>query len=244
MKDLYIPDGMYFFEYVLMVLGIIFFVCLLIILIIFTFQKRSLKQLFLLFLLSIIMIGYPSIQKITYDNGVLSIEKYNNLLANSPQDSIARKELEKTLEKIEKRTVTNPQTLTKLGQGYAILGDTLKAIDLLDGALLVDSNFKEAKDMQQKYNTRGVKIDRLTIEVTDNPDNQQAKTVLKNEINILENVPSLNDISLQRIINSSAALGDTVRVMRYIDSLKANTQEELNKVNNLRKRFGGNRIDR
>jgi len=68
-------DGLYFHELVLLVLGILLFIAILVLLIIFAIQKRPLKELVIFLFVSVIMIGYPSIQKIVYDNGVITVEK-------------------------------------------------------------------------------------------------------------------------------------------------------------------------
>jgi tetratricopeptide (TPR) repeat protein len=212
-------------------------------LIIYSIQKRQLKQLFLFFILPLLMIGYPGIQKISYDNGVLSIEKYNKLLAESPKDTTLRNELEETIEKVENRPVTNTQTLVNLSKSHAILGDTLKAIDRLDDALKVDSNLKVASRMKQSFTTQGVKVDLLTKAVENNPENQQAKAQLEREITVLEQNPNLSETAMKRIVNSSAALGDTTKVLKYIDSVNVNTANERIKVNNLKTRFDTRRTN-
>lgn len=175
--------------------------------------------------------------KSSYDNGVLSIEKYNKLLAESPQDTTLRNDLEETIEKVENRPVTNTQTLVNLSKSHAILGDTLKAIDRLDDALKVDSNLKEASSMKQLFTTQGVKIDLLTKAVENNPENQQEKAQLERQIKVLEQNPNLSETAMKRIVNSSAALGDTAKVLKYIDSVNVNTANERIKVNNLKTRF-------
>jgi hypothetical protein len=63
-----VKEGIYDYQLILLALGVLLFVVLLFLLIFSVVKKRPLKGLFLFFILPIIMIGFPAIQKISFQN--------------------------------------------------------------------------------------------------------------------------------------------------------------------------------
>lgn len=142
-------EGLLFYEIVLLILGTLLFLVLLFALVYSLVKKRDIKILALFFVISIIMIGYPSIQKIKFDNGVVEIEKRTKELAQNPADSTAQKALMKTLSEIERRPISNPATLVKIAEAQAAIGDTAQALNYVDSAL------KEAPNLPAATRLRG-----------------------------------------------------------------------------------------
>ncbi len=68
-------DGLHLYEIVLLVLGVILFLVLLVALIIFLIQGRSIKSLLLFFVVSVLMIGFPSVTKFKFDKDGVEIDK-------------------------------------------------------------------------------------------------------------------------------------------------------------------------
>ncbi len=125
-------EGLIFYEIVLLCLGVLFFFVLLFVLIYFVIKNRPIKAVIPLFLVSVIMISFPGIQKIKFDNGVIEIEKLTQEVEQNPGDSEAKKELANKLSKIENRPVLNPLTIKKLEKAFTAIGDTRKATILKD----------------------------------------------------------------------------------------------------------------
>jgi len=128
-------EGLFHYELILLILGVILFITMLIILIIFAVKGRPFKGLLAFFILPIVMIGFPSYQKITFDNGVVTAEKYARQLSENPADSTLRNKLQETMNNIENRPVSEPSTLLKLSKATLTLGDTVKAIRLAEDVL-------------------------------------------------------------------------------------------------------------
>jgi hypothetical protein len=146
-----IIDGLSFYEFTLLILGVILFIVLLIILLMYVKQQRSLKALIPFFVFPIIMVGFSGYQKITYDNGVLSVEKTQEAVAKNPNDTTARKELKIALSNLNDKNISNPQTHILISKGYAVLGDTISALTSVNKALLTDSKLVEAKKLFIKF---------------------------------------------------------------------------------------------
>jgi len=146
-------EGLLFYELVLLVLGVLLFLVLLFALIYSIIKKRDLKVLALFFVLSIIMIGYPSIQKIKFDNGVVELEKRTRELKENPANTAAQNELTKSLSEIEKRPTTNPTTLVKIADAQAAIGDTAKALKNIRDALAVQPDLPQANRLRKRIET-------------------------------------------------------------------------------------------
>lgn len=236
-------DGLFFHEFILLVLGVLLFITLLIILIVFVIQKRQLKELILLFLLPVLMIGYPSIQKIVYDNGVLSIEKYATEMANDSTDSDQRSKLEMKLKIIERRPTMNYNTLMEFGKAQAILGDTVKAEKFIDKALLISPGFSEARMLQERFNTPQVQIEKLITKIEENPGNTSLKTELENKMSDFTTTPNSTASILTTAASAHASLGDTAKVLIFANSA-LNKNINNTEATTLKKRFSKESVHR
>jgi Tfp pilus assembly protein PilF len=141
-------EGLLFYEIVLLGLGVLLFLVVLGLLIYSIINKRDIKIFALFFVISIVMIAYPSIQKIKFNEGVVEIEKGTKALEQNPADTTAQKELERTLADIEQRQISNPITLVKIAEAQAAIGDSAKALKNVDQAL------KEKPDLPQAQRLR------------------------------------------------------------------------------------------
>src|SRR5687767_7661917 len=81
-----LTDGLRLYEVVLLLLGSIMFLALVIMLIIYSAQRRRLKPLFMFFAVPVLMIVWPSIQKIRIDGKGAEIEKQIAEVQKNPSE--------------------------------------------------------------------------------------------------------------------------------------------------------------
>ena len=229
-------DGLYFYEFILLVLGVLLFITMLVILIVFVIQRRGLKELIIFFFLPVIMIGYPSIQKIKYENGVISLEKQAKEVALDPKNNEARNNLKQTLEEIENRPSSNSKSLVTFGKAQAVLGDTVKAEKFVDRALRISPNLSEAKKLQSQFNTNQVQIERIISDIKENPGDLAKKTELKNKISNFAVTPNPSVSVLTTAAKAHASLGDTAKTLKFVN---ATLNKDMNntEAKKLRDRF-------
>jgi len=141
-------EGLLFYEIVLLVLGALLFLVLLGLLIYSIINKRDIKVLALFFAISIIMIGYPSIQKIKFNEGVVEIEKRTKALEQNPADTTAQQELRKTLDDVEQRQISDSSTLVKIAEAQVAVGDSAKALKSVDLALKANPGLPQAQRLR------------------------------------------------------------------------------------------------
>jgi len=121
-----ISEGLKSYEIVLLVMGVLLFLVLVFLLIYFVINKRTYKGLLPFFIIPLAMVGFPSIQKITFDNGMMGIEKLTKEVEQDPTNAEAKKELEVKLKTIENRPISQPSNLRILEKAYTAAGDSQK----------------------------------------------------------------------------------------------------------------------
>jgi hypothetical protein len=122
-------DGLHFYEVVLLGCGVAFFIVLLFAFMRYVVKGKAVGGLFPFFLIPLVMIGFPGIQKIQFDKAKIEIETKSKEVEAQPANTQARKELEVKLESVSQRTKGDPQTAITLAKGYAALGKTDQGLD-------------------------------------------------------------------------------------------------------------------
>ena len=128
-------EGLKSYEIVLLIMGVLLFLTLLSFLIYLILQKRDYKGLLPFFVIPIVMVGFPGIQKIKFDNGVIEVETLTATVEQDPTNVEAKNQLEVQLKAIGDRSVSKPSTLKIKEKAYMAVGDTPKAIIYRDRLL-------------------------------------------------------------------------------------------------------------
>jgi hypothetical protein len=232
-------DGLSLYEIILIVLGVLLFLVLLLRLVFKTPAADQWKWITALFLVSVIMIGYPSIQKIKYDNGMLEIEKWSREVERNPADTAARGQLARALGDIGNRSITSPEKLVNVAAANAALGDTLKALTYVDQAIKTEPGFSKARALQSTYLTPTVKAERTITKLASNPRDAESREELKQNLRELEkNVGAGSPLHLS-LAKGYAALGDSAQALRFADSVlhrRPTSKEALNIASRFRHR--------
>jgi hypothetical protein len=116
--------GLYSYEIVLLLLGVSLFLVLLIGLLRNVFKDKSYAPLLPAFFIPIVMIGYPSIQSIQYQNGLVEIQKATDAVQSNPSNPQARaqlKELQATVTKIAPRAAIDPNGREILAKAQTLI---------------------------------------------------------------------------------------------------------------------------
>ena len=141
-------------EIILMLLGVILFLVLLFILVYQVIKKMSYKYLLPFFLIPVLMIGFSSIKKISYDNGVIDIEKTTEEVKKNPDNQEARKALSEKIGAIESRAASDPSALVTIAKANLVLGDTVKAHKTVNQAVKLQPGLIQAKELKFKLDKR------------------------------------------------------------------------------------------
>ncbi len=218
-------------EFVLLCMGIVFFITLLVILIIMVVQKRDIKVLLLFFLFPLAMIGWPTIKIVKVSPGGFELNKEN--IAEAQTNPEARKKLEEITNSLNNTNITNPDSIKLLAQANAVLGDTSMAIKHVEKALMKNPNDREALHLQYIYATPNFKLEKGIENVKKNPNDLKAKEDLKSTVLQIENSDGTRKPDLVKVAAAHYLLEDTAKAISTLE--KAVVKDpELKNVKNAR----------
>lgn len=212
-------EGLYLYEVVLLVLGGFLFVILIISLLYLLLHKRSMVSLLPFFVVAIAMIGYPSIKDIQYKDGLLTIEKTSDQLAQDPTNNSVRQNLQQQVANIASRPTSSSQSTATLAKAQFALGDEQAANANLQKALQADPKNATAQDLKQKVEAVD-SLKQLTSQVEADPTNSAAKTKLTNTLAQASQLKLASPNALIQVAKAQAALGDHAKALE-------NTQKVL-----------------
>lgn len=212
-------DGLYPYEWILMVLGVILFFVLIRALSYQIKQKQSIAALLGFFMVSIGMIGYPSVKKIQVDNGVVSIEKTTESLQADPTDPAKRVQLQQQVEMLRRRPFSNAATLTTLSKAEFALGDEQSAKNNLKKALENKPDLPQARELQTKI-AHLDQLVTLTDKVQSNPSDTAAKEQLQQTLKVVSEQPLANPSALLKVSQAQAAVGDYQKSAKTVQMVK------------------------
>jgi hypothetical protein len=143
-------DPLYWYETAMLVLGVVLFVVLVITLLKLVNKGKSFAALLPFFAIPVVMIGYPTIQSVSFGKDVVTITKATEELQSDPANTTARQTLQRAVEKTASRPATNPQTMAKIAAAQFALGDRAAAEAKLKIALEQSPHLPAALALQRK----------------------------------------------------------------------------------------------
>jgi len=121
-----LTDGLHLYEVIILILGSLMFIALIIMMIIYASQRRNLKQLFMFFAVPVLLLVWPSVQKIKIDGKGAEIEKQAIAVQNNP--TLENKEkLQDLIKDVESRDVKDPEVRKDVAKAHFILGNVKAA---------------------------------------------------------------------------------------------------------------------
>lgn len=143
-------DGLYSYEKVMLMCGVILFLILAFGLVVFLIKGKSTAPLLPFLLVSVVMIGFPAVQKINFDKASAELERQQLAVEQRPNDAMAREALAKTVEKVAIRPSEDPRVLLRLATANEALGRREQAAVQLDRALQIRPDLPEAVEMRAR----------------------------------------------------------------------------------------------
>ena len=202
-------SGLYFYEIVLLSLGVTLFIVLTLIVVVKVFRGESVGGMVTFFIVPILFIGFPSIKAIQYKDGVLSVQMMTHDLQQQPTDLHLRDTLEKALRNV------SPRAMSALGDGNSLavvasaqyaLGKESEAKANLRSALAAKASSNIAVELKQKIDAVD-EIERLTPVVTAHPENKELASELQVSVQRATFLGLANPHALLRVASGQKALG-------------------------------------
>lgn len=161
-------DGLRLYEVILMILGAIMFLALVVMMIIYATQRRTLKPLFMFFAIPVLMLVWPSVQKIKIDGQGAEIEKQVAAVEQNPTEE-NKKQLEETIASLEDRNVKDPDIVKKIIKAHYLLGDSKAAADAIQTLPADETADPEVKNIKTSIIVTGKLQEQLQL-VNQNPN--------------------------------------------------------------------------
>jgi hypothetical protein len=198
-------EGLYLYEVVLLICGVMMFLGLLAALLWKVFSNREYKGLLAFFVLPIAMIGYPSISSFQVKSGAADIEIQTTALQNKPQDQQTRAVLQSQVSKIESRPFKDPTILATLARAQFALGDESKAESNLNTALAAAPNLAPAVELKNKIElTKNLRVQ--TVAAESRPDDTKAREELQGTYTKLSRLSTANPKVIETLSKAQAVL--------------------------------------
>ena len=115
--------GLYGYEIIMLVLGVVLFLVLIFILLRSVVKDQPWGKLVPFFLLPIFMIGFPAFKKLSYDDGKIELEKAMHSLSANPTDTTTRKQTEEAIRVVQGRGQQDPGALVAIAGAHWALGN-------------------------------------------------------------------------------------------------------------------------
>ena len=202
-------------EIIFLCLGILLFVVLLVLLIIFAVQKREIKPLLFFFILPVLMIGWPTIS--SFSVSAEGIEFTRQGIQEAAVDPEKKDQLIKITDSLNKITITDLDSLKLLAQANAVLGDTVKAARNVEDALEKNPSDHETRHLKEIYFTPNVVIQKGIEDLKADPGNEQAKTELKTLLTKEEEKTDGQKTDPIKMAAAHLVLQDTARTAAYLE---------------------------
>lgn len=206
-------QGLYLFEIVLMILGVVLFLVALVML-----RTPPISTKLPLFVVAVAMIAWPSVKSLQYKDGVVQIDTNTQALLNNPTDTSARSAVQASLPGIAARSASDPRSALILARAQYALGDQSAAEASLAQALQADPNNPEALKLKSRIESIN-QLQALTAEVTKNPANTAVKEQLRKQVTEVAETPLANPNALAILASAQAAAGEPQKALNTANRL-------------------------
>lgn len=213
-------DGLYSYEIVLLVLGVVLFVVLLIVFVRQVFRGKSYAGLLPFFVVPVAMIGYPSIKSIEIDKDTVKIEKQTRALTENPTDAAARDALKKAMSGVAVRPIADARRLAALASAQFALGDESAATANVQKAQRVDPTAPDVSELQRKIAVLR-DLERLTAAVETHPNDSHATAELSRTLSEATKARFANPKALTAIARAQVVVGDRANALENVDKALA-----------------------
>lgn len=209
-------NGLYLYEVVLLVLGVLFFLVLSVAFVGLLRQGQPFGKLLPFFGIPIVMIGFPSIKSFEFSDGVLKIEKDTRALQQDPTNRPLRDQLTNEVASISPRPTKDPGVLSTVARAQIALGNNMAAEANIQKALQASPQFAQALDVKKR-----LELDRrLTIlasRLEQNSNDTAAKAELRQTVSEAAHLPVASPVTMANIAHAQMVIGEHVQAESNIN---------------------------
>jgi hypothetical protein len=127
-------DGLYGYEKLMLVCGLILFVFALAAITVMIVQRRDFKMAMGLIVFAIVLMGFPGIQAVKFSQDTVELDRIRTQ-PQAPTDPVQKQQAQQALSNLEQRAAGNPQLQAQVSDGYRAIGEVDKAYRLAQSVL-------------------------------------------------------------------------------------------------------------
>ncbi|WP_423126908.1 hypothetical protein [Gaoshiqia sp. Z1-71] len=200
-------DGLTLHQSILLILGCLVFLAVILFILVKISQGQKMpKQVFLLVLISILMIAFPGVNKISFMGFSVELQKEIDRLKDDPSNPEARDNLIEMVSNSDESVIYSPKNLTRMAEARNMLGDYPAAIRDAEKALQKSPGYAPAQ------NVRAIAETGQAINVLEqNPNDPRAIMVLEQNARVLERLPVQDKYTELRIAEANLLTGETMK---------------------------------
>ncbi len=215
-------DGLYPYQIVLMVLGVILFIALLLLLVVLAVKRRPFAKLLGFFVIPIIMIGFPGIKSFEFSQGVVKVETYTHDLERDPTNKTMRESLASELASLLPRPSSDPKVITTIAHAQIALARNEEARASFNKASQLAPQHPQVLALKERLELDG-KLGELAAKVEQQPNNSSAKEELQRTVAEVSSRPIASPVTIVNIARAQTALGDQTQARSNVEkALKIN----------------------
>jgi len=148
-------QGLLPYEIILMVFGVIVLAVAIFLVVWNSIKNKPISPLISLFVIGIVLVGWPGIQSVSYDDGKIEIQKMAQQLTTNPADTALQNKLEKSVAAFDTtRAKKDPAALTTISTAYYALGKYDDADKFNKKALVIDPKLQSAVNLKSQIATQ------------------------------------------------------------------------------------------
>ena len=256
-------DGIQLHELILMILGFILGLVLIFVFLFMALRGRTNLKLLYGFIAPLIMIGYPSIQSISFSKDVISIDKLVKKVNENPSDTAAQRALIEQIQTLPKsRCITSTDALTTIADAQSALGLYDSAKVTIQKAIERSPDSEKAQqsqqDIQEKWKIQKSfeqKVDKIKQNIKDlekKPNNVKLLDSIATHLNALQKMDApvrIEQTQAVWVAKATAIIGEKQAAEQINEAIlkanpkldEANTLKEELKTKVIEKRFGTKR---
>ncbi len=256
-------DGIQLYELVLMILGFILGLVLIFVFLFMALRGRTNLKLLYGFIAPIVMIGYPSIQSISFSKDVIKIDKLVQKVNENPSDTLAQRELIEQIQTLPKsRCLNSTDALTTIADAQSALGLYDSAKVTIQKAIERNPDSEKAQqskqDIQEKWKIQKDfehRVDEIKLNINDlekKPNDAKLLDSIATHLNVLKAMDApvrVHQTQAVWVAKAVAIIGERQAAEQINNAvLRANPKsEEANELKEdlknkvLEKRFGTKR---
>ncbi len=202
-----LTQGLYPFEIVLLFGGMVLLLILLVGLIAGLVRGKVPALLVPLFIISIVMIAYPSVQSIKYKDLTVTLNNQLQQVLANPTDPNSRKSLAQVADQVASRPAKDAATIAALASAQYALGNEPSAQRNLNKALRLDPSQPVALTLRNKI-VSVEKLQQLSNTVQKDPANAAARQQLQEVTSQVSRTPLANPKALLILATAQKLTGN------------------------------------